>query len=173
MRTLTRWTLLVTVMVSCVGCDQVTKELASRNLRGRAPVRLIGSTVQLVYAENPGGFLSFGANLPAPLRSTIFLAFSAIAVGAMLVVAIAGRSLTVPQVLGIALFAAGGVGNLIDRITRGAARDFLFVRLGPLQTGVFNVADMAILAGLVALVVGSTSGRFTCKRPTSGVPRLE
>jgi signal peptidase II len=160
MRTLTRLTLLLAVMVSCVGCDQVTKGIASRDLRGRPPVRLLGNTVQLVYAENGGGFLSLGEHLPRPVRSTVFVTFTIVAIGGLLTFAIIGRSPTLLQLLGTALFAAGGLGNLIDRITRGSARDFIVVQAGPLRTGVFNIADMAIMAGIVALLIAH-GGRST------------
>lgn len=53
----------------------------------------------------------------------------------------------------MALFVAGGSSNLLDRLTRGSVIDFMNVGLGPLRTGIFNVADMAIMlgAGLVML----------------------
>ncbi len=155
MRTLTRWTLLAVVMISCVGCDQVTKGIASHNLRGRPPVRLLGNTIQLVYAENSGGFLSLGADLPRPVRSTVFVTFTTLVIVGVLSLVIVGRSLTVLRLLGIGLVAAGGLGNLLDRIARGSARDFILVQAGPLHTGIFNVADMAIMTGLVAMVAAT------------------
>jgi len=37
--------------------------------------------------------------------------------------------------------------------------DFLNVGIGPLRTGIFNVADLAITAGAVVLIAGSLSAR--------------
>jgi signal peptidase II len=55
--------------------------------------------------------------------------------------------------LGLAFLWAGGVSNLADRVARGGrVVDFLNVGVGPLRTGIFNVADMAIMLG-VALVL--------------------
>ena len=159
MRMLTRWTLLATVMVSCVGCDQVAKTVASRVLRDRPPVRLLGNAIEFVYAENLGGFLSVGANLPRPVRATVFVALTMLAIAGLMVLAFVGRSITVLHLLGIALFAAGGLGNLVDRIALGSTRDFLLLRAGPLHTGVFNLADAAILAGLGALLVAQVKRR--------------
>jgi signal peptidase II len=53
----------------------------------------------------------------------------------------------------VALFIAGGTSNLLDRITYGMVIDFMNVGIGPLRTGIFNVADMAIMlgAGMLAL----------------------
>ena len=56
--------------------------------------------------------------------------------------------------IGLALFVAGGASNWIDRVVRGSVVDFLNVGIGPLRTGVFNVADMAIMLGAVIVFVG-------------------
>ena len=47
---------------------------------------------------------------------------------------------------GFVLFLAGGLSNLTDRIAIGSVIDFLNVGIGPLRTGIFNVADVAIMA---------------------------
>jgi signal peptidase II len=54
---------------------------------------------------------------------------------------------------GVGLFAAGGASNWVDRVARGSVVDFLNVGLGPLRTGIFNVADVAIMAGVAILVL--------------------
>jgi signal peptidase II len=54
----------------------------------------------------------------------------------------------------VALFIAGGVSNWIDRVVHGSVVDFLNVGIGPIRTGVFNVADMAIMLGAVIVVIG-------------------
>lgn len=47
----------------------------------------------------------------------------------------------------------GGIANLIDRVTRdGHVVDYLVLNLGPLHTGVFNLADIAIMAGAGVLL---------------------
>jgi signal peptidase II len=56
--------------------------------------------------------------------------------------------------LGAALVAAGGLGNLWDRLVAGGlVIDFLNLGIGPLRTGIFNVADLAIVAGVVLLAL--------------------
>jgi signal peptidase II len=51
------------------------------------------------------------------------------------------------QILALSLICAGGVGNLIDRWTLGYSTDFLNLGIGPIRTGIFNVADVALMAG--------------------------
>ena len=55
--------------------------------------------------------------------------------------------------LGVALFVAGGASNFPDRIIYGMVIDFMNVGIGSLRTGIFNVADMAIMLGAGILVL--------------------
>ncbi|HXC20398.1 MAG TPA: signal peptidase II, partial [Steroidobacteraceae bacterium] len=56
--------------------------------------------------------------------------------------------------IALALIAGGGISNLIDRLLYGGrVTDFLNVGIGSLRTGIFNVADMAILAGALLLIL--------------------
>ena len=54
--------------------------------------------------------------------------------------------------VGLVLFLAGGASNLIDRVAFGSVIDFLNIGLGPFRTGIFNVADVAIMAGVAILL---------------------
>jgi len=41
----------------------------------------------------------------------------------------------------------------VDRVVRGSVVDFLNIGVGPLRTGIFNVADMAIMLGGAVLLL--------------------
>ena len=146
--------LLFVIVLLWVGADQATKAVAKRNLAGQAAQEYLGGIVRIEYAENVGSFLSLGATLPAETRFWIFTVFSTVLVLGLALYALRAPAETPPLVyLGIALVIAGGVGNLIDRLThQGRVVDFVQLRAGPLRTGVFNVADVALMAG-VALVL--------------------
>lgn len=48
---------------------------------------------------------------------------------------------------------SGGLGNLLDRIMNdGRVIDFMNLGIGPLRTGIFNVADVCITIGVVLLI---------------------
>ena len=49
----------------------------------------------------------------------------------------------------------GAIGNVIDRLAYGAVFDFLHVHVGSFSWYVFNVADAAIVAGVVGLLYDS------------------
>jgi signal peptidase II len=145
------------VLVACVGCDQAAKSVVEARLASQPPLSFFGGLLRLQYAENPGAFLSLGAGLPAPTRAALLV----IAVGFLLVAALVylvrARNLNLGQWLGLALLAGGGLGNLVDRILHsGRVVDFAILSLGPLHTGVFNLADLAIVGGLAVFALSST-----------------
>jgi len=76
---------------------------------------------------------------------------------ALIVVAVRRRLSGWPA-LGLALFVAGGLSNWMDRVTQGRVVDFLNVGVGPLRTGVFNVADLAIMVGALVFAWGGLAG---------------
>lgn len=151
-----RLTFLSLVVLSSVGCDQLTKSAAEQSLRGNPPLSFLGGSFRLLYAENPGAFLGLGGALPESWR------FALLVLGATLVVAGAAFVLVrrwdapLPAVTAGALIVAGGIGNLIDRFgNEGRVVDFLHMRLGPLETGVFNVADVQLMVGAGLLILWS------------------
>ena len=56
--------------------------------------------------------------------------------------------------VGAGLIFAGGASNWIDRVMRGSVVDFINIGVGPLRTGIFNVADVAVMLGAVVLFIG-------------------
>ncbi len=58
------------------------------------------------------------------------------------------------KVLPLYAIALGGIANLIDRVFRdGHAVDYMVLNVGPTHTGVFNIADIAITAGAIYLMI--------------------
>jgi len=57
------------------------------------------------------------------------------------------------QVLALSLIGGGGIGNIMDHWAYGYARDFLNIWLGSVRTGIFNVADVAVLAGCLLVLL--------------------
>ncbi len=110
--------------------------------------------ILLSYTENSGAFLSLGAGLPENIRQTIFVVLVSIFLIGFLFFVIRNQELNLLVVSSSALIIGGGLGNLIDRIlNQGSVIDFMNVGIGPIRTGVFNVADLAILAGIFIFAV--------------------
>jgi signal peptidase II len=164
MQRLKRIVLVVVILMSCVGCDQTTKSLAREHLQGRATVSYLGDTLRLQYAENPGGFLSLGESLPHKWSLFAFTIGGVVLVGATLLYAILAVSHSWLQVAALSLVGGGGIGNLVDRfLSQGRVTDFLNLGVGSIRTGIFNVADVALMVGLALFVLryfptGQTKG---------------
>lgn len=130
-----------------VGCDRVSKHFAALELAGEPRQSFLADTVRLEYAENSGAFLSLGHDWSPAIRTTVFTIGTGLILCAMVAAALRVQ-LSGPALVGLALYFGGGVSNLVDRIVRGSVIDFMNVGVGPLRTGIFNVADMAILLGV-------------------------
>ena len=98
-----------------------------------------------------------GEKLPEGLR---FIAFTVMVGLVLLAVLIYLMSKPMDEYTFIAgaLIFTGGSGNLYDRVLNdGRVVDFILLRLGPVQTGVFNVADMLIMIGVLAVLFLTTT----------------
>ena len=153
---------LLLLVVMTIGCDRVTKHLATENLAGAPTQSFLADTIRLTYAENTGGFLSLGADMPPALRTIVFT----VATGAILLVlaVMAWRHRgSVWHAAAFSLFIAGGVSNWFDRVNDGRVVDFMNVGIGWLRTGIFNVADVAIMLGVALFVFAELRVRSAAK----------
>ena len=154
MKIIKKTTTILFVLFSCVGCDQATKSLARQNLAGIEPISMFNDMFRFQYAENPGAFLSFGANIPEHMRYAIFTLLIGVFLLGLLVHLIKSKKIHGPDIIALSLVLGGGCGNLIDRIFNdGRVVDFLNVGIGSLRTGIFNVADIAITFGVIWLAL--------------------
>lgn len=154
MRSIPRFLVVMLTLCCCVGCDQVSKSAARSMLHSGVTQSLFADSLRFQLTENPGSFLSLGASLPEQLRFTLFTAAVAVIVVCLVCAALFARRLSTARFVALALLAGGGISNLIDRLVNdGRVTDFLNVGIGSLRTGIFNLADMAVLAGALLLVL--------------------
>lgn len=146
------------VIVAGVALDQATKALARGLLEEGRRLSFLGDALRLELARNPGAFLGLGANLPPGVRALLTWGVLLVAAGAAWVALFRPGALA--AAVGAALVAAGGFGNVWDRLTAGGlVTDFMNLGLGRLRTGIFNVADVAIMAGVVLLLLPQGTGK--------------
>jgi len=148
------------VLASCVGCDHAAKQVAEQLLAGGAGVRLAGGVVQLQLVANPGAFLSLGADLPEAVRQLVLMGL--VPLGLALLGFFVWRSphASRGQLAALGLVSGGGLANWLDRLLNdGAVTDFVSLGVGHLRTGIFNVADVAIVVGVLLLLLGTALSR--------------
>jgi signal peptidase II len=140
------------VAATCAGCDQAVKTIAAASFRGTGSITLLGGILRFTYAENPGAFLSLGAGLHPGLRFWLFVVLGAAALAAAMALAFRNKSGWL-HLFAAALVIGGGCGNLIDRVSLGFVRDFAQIQLWDFRTGIFNLADAAIMLGCFFLLI--------------------
>ena len=142
----------VLVAAVVIALDQWTKVLVRKYVG--APRVFANGLVTLLHTENTGAFLSIGAELPQIVRTIVFGGFVFVLLVMFTIAVVRGSITKSGDTVAAAMIIGGGFGNLIDRVLRtGHVTDFLYMQVGPLHTGVFNVADMAITAGVLWLIV--------------------
>ncbi len=139
------------IVGSVVVLDQVTKAMAVAALSRNLPVHVLGDWLLLRLVYNPGA--AFGIHVGAYSRWV----FTILALVALAVLGNMVRHTRQEQwfrLTALALVCGGAVGNLIDRLrsSRGVV-DFIDVYIGPLHWPTFNVADMAVTCGAIALAI--------------------
>ena len=157
-RNLKRTRLLIAVLIlsSFVGCDQITKQIATATLQNEPAQAYLNETIRLEYALNSGGFLSLGASLAPTTRSWIFIGLNTILLAAIAGFLLKRWNADFIVFASLCYILAGGIGNLIDRVVNsGLVIDFINLGVGPVRTGIFNVADIGVTFGAVALMVFS------------------
>jgi len=142
------WLTLASVLLAL---DLWTKHLASTglNLYQAQPVT---AWLNLTLAHNKGAAFSFLANSGDWARW--FLTAAAVVIMAILVVWL--KRLPNPARLlptAIALVLSGAMGNVVDRVRLGYVVDFIDVHVAGYHWPAFNLADSAIVLGVILIVI--------------------
>ena len=138
------------VMAFTVLLDRVTKVMAERMLGGRA-VSVVGDVLQFRLVHNQGA--AFGRELGVWQR-WIFLAIALVAIAWLFSASREAVASDRLRQFAVAFVAGGAAGNAIDRLlsARGVV-DYIDVGAGTLRWPTFNVADIAVTCGAVALAI--------------------
>lgn len=148
-----RLKIIVSTLVISVGLDQYTKYLATEHLMERlGGYSWFGGFFRLIYAENEGAFLSLGSDTSGWIKYIGLYIFPVVLLVGLFWYLLKNQSLSKPQILALSLVLGGGVSNIFDRLMFGKVVDFMIMGFEKLKTGVFNIADMAIMAGLFLLI---------------------
>jgi signal peptidase II len=126
------------------------------DIAARDPVR-VGPFLDLVMAWNPGiSYSLLSAETPEGRWGLLALALAA----TLLLGIWMWRATQRLTGLGLGLIVGGALGNAFDRYAHGAVADFFLLHIetetwGRLNWYVFNIADVAIVAGVAVLLYES------------------
>lgn len=143
-----RAVIFVGVLLCTAGFDQGTKEWARAELTVGQPEAVIDGYWDWELAMNDGAAFS-------SLRGSQVL-LSLIALGALVVLGVMAHRTQPHQHLkriALAVIAGGAIGNLIDRVRDGAVTDFVRWKAGSHSWPIFNVADAALVIGVMLLLL--------------------
>jgi len=142
--------LLTVLFVLAVAADQASKIAVDSIFSLYESRTVLGDILRLYYIRNAGAV--FGLRIGSPsvmLGVTVLVTLLLVylyARGRLDGGALAGKSALV-------LVLAGAFGNLIDRIRLGAVIDFIDMGIGPHRWPTYNLADIFITCGMIALIV--------------------
>lgn len=156
-----KYVLFLLVTLFGVLADQITKILVVQHIRFRSgEIEIIPGFFSLVHAQNTGA--AGGLLNDNPYRMWIFAAFTVVAVGVLLHMLWELPDDDRLQTFALGLIFSGAVGNAIDRVHKQSVTDFmrfytespslkpwLIQKLGTAEYPSFNVADAAIVVGLL------------------------
>ena len=160
------WLGFATALVACA-LDQASKLylLKAFDLAAKGPVRL-GPLFDLVLTRNTG--ISYGLfQTHSALGQWLMLGSKAAAV--LLLWIWLARAHSRLTALSLGLIIGGAIGNAIDRLAYGWVADFVFFHVSTatwrFDWYVFNLADVAIVAGVIGLLYESLIGERAAKAP--------
>jgi signal peptidase II len=143
--------------------DRITKLVIRQRVTAWDSHAVIPGFFNIVHTENRGAAFGLFAESSSELRTVLLIA---LALGVMLFITTllvqpwrGGLISTLTLRFGLALVLGGAMGNVYDRVARGAVTDFLEFYLGSYVFPTFNVADSAITVGAGLLLIDMWRGR--------------
>ena len=142
-----RIVLILLIITVNIGCDQFSKKIVKRSVLPYETIHVLSDHLTVTRVENSGAFLSAGDSMSKASKQ-IFLTLIPIIAMVLGLAYLFLTPVSKNMLVGLCFVIGGGVGNLFDRVLYGSVTDFLFVKLGIFETGVFNLADVSIMTGM-------------------------
>lgn len=150
------------VLAAVLLLDQLSKLLVSHTIAPGERVDLLPGLLHLVHTRNHG--VAFGLAAGSQTLVTLLVGLALAGLLAYFIAhARSRRLLWLPT----GLILGGALGNLLDRLRAGSVTDFVQL---PLGWPPFNLADLAIVLGVVLFLLVLQSPRFAPSSPASASP---
>jgi signal peptidase II len=147
-----KYKVFIVALLLSLGIDQATKVWARQSLKPKYPevIQVISGYFELRYSENTGSAFGLGRSVPGAKYLFFVVGAIALVVVARYLVRADPSHKRIGAELG--LLAGGAIGNIIDRAVFGRVTDFIVWKAGSYEWPTFNVADAALVVGVIALV---------------------
>jgi signal peptidase II len=144
---------ILLLVLANAGCDQLSKNAARQNIGYYETIDVLGKHLVLTKIENSGAFLSTGDSLEGSVKFIFLSLLPLIALVYGIYYLLTNTDLPRLLVLGICFVIGGGLGNLYDRLVYGSVTDFLHIDFYAFKTGIFNLADVSIMIGMILILI--------------------
>jgi len=139
---------LIIISLGVLLIDMLSKVLIKHFILLGIRVRIIKGFLYITYVKNTGAAFSIFRN------NTIFLIIlSILVIGLLFYYLNKKESISKLENISYGLILGGALGNLFDRITYGYVIDFIDIYIFKYDYPVFNIADMAIVIGVIILII--------------------
>lgn len=149
---LLRIILIVSIVLTNVGCDQISKNIAREEIQYNETISVIDHYFTLTKIENTGAFLSLGDSIPRPLYIILMILFPLLIMAYASYYIISKKNMSMLLLFGLSCIIGGGLGNIYDRILYGSVTDFMHMDFVIFETGIFNMADFSVMVGMFVLI---------------------
>lgn len=146
---------LMLICLSCllVSLDQITKIYVHTQFQLHDSVSVVENFFNITYVRNFGAAFGFLSQTPPIFREFFFLMMPPIACLIILYILKGVDEKDTHQTLCLTSIFAGAIGNYLDRLQFRYVIDFLDFHIGKYSWPAFNIADMAIVGGVIFLMI--------------------
>lgn len=154
-RKIFRLAAILFIVTMNVGCDQFSKNIVRSNIDYDESISVANNHLTITNVENSGAFFGWGDSLSSTSKNILlsFLPLLALIIGFIFL--LTSQAISNSILIGLSLIIGGGIGNIFDRIVHGSVTDFLHIQFGIFRTGIFNLADVSIMAGTFIMIIRS------------------
>jgi signal peptidase II len=146
---------ILVILICNIGCDQISKNVIRKTVGFYETISVVKNVVTITYVENTGAFLSLGSSLPHTTKVILLSVIPLIVLFFGIAYILLKKNLTLMSALALSFAIGGGIGNIYDRLIHGSVTDFLHLNFGFFQTGIFNMADVSIMTGMLIFFIQS------------------
>ncbi|MFK8039252.1 MAG: signal peptidase II [Crocinitomicaceae bacterium] len=143
----------VLIIFSNISCDQITKNKVRTEISTNETIQVINDNFILTHVENAGAAMSLGENLSPNLKIIVLQVLPLLVMIFLFIYIIKEKKMSKLSMIGISFIIGGGIGNIYDRILYDSVTDFMYIEFGAFHTGIFNMADVSVVIGVLLLLL--------------------